>query len=104
MDERKQHIIKAVGEQNILDASLRMTDASRRITDIVPKLPMAESLLKISENWRRISEMCRPPLLVQQHNVFKSITEAAKPFAVLQSSKFESILGSNKLFSDYLGQ
>jgi hypothetical protein len=62
---------------------------------------MAESLHKVSENWRKISEMCRPPLSVQQHNVFKPIAEVVKPFAVLHNNTFESILGSNKLFSDY---
>ncbi len=101
MDERQKRIIKAGGEKNLLDASLRVTEVSRRITDIVPKLPMTESLLKVSEKWRRISEMVRPPLLAQQHNTFKSIAEVVKPFAVLHNNTFESILISNKLLSDY---
>ena len=101
MDERQKRIIEAGGEKNLLDASLRMTEASRRITYIVPKLPMVDSLLKVSEKWRRISEMVRPPLLAQQHNTFKSIAEVVKPFAVLHNNTFESTLGSNKLFSDY---
>lgn len=59
MDERKQRIIDAVGEEKLLDTSRNMTEAARRLTEIVPELPIEEKLVEIAEFCKTLSEPTR---------------------------------------------
>jgi hypothetical protein len=81
MDARKQRIIEAVGEENILDALKRMTEASRRVNDIIPKFPINEKLVEINELCKTITEpvfgSASPLRDFQRHlaGIFKSVSE-----------------------------